>query len=339
MIRAITLGVAKSNGAISIIDSTSDLSAQIAALPTLNSGGSYARIEVWEREQGLVTFNDYVQDLSDVADGYAITITAMSYTINYGDACPTFAYTTQNIRPGENPISGTAVYTIKNGSSTIAENAVKTTAPGEYDIKLSGLTVTGYEYSIVDGALTIEKAPLAIKADNKSMNEKAAAPAYSVTATGFKNDQTVSALTGSASYTIKDADGETVENVSTAEPGTYRIIPSGYTSANYAISYEEGVLTIAALPDITITADNKTMTAGGSAPEYTCTATGDFEDGEDISDLSGSATYVIRDGNGDVVADVTTAEAGTYSINVSGYTSTKYDISFVAGTLTIEAGE
>lgn len=336
MIKAITLGVAKSNGAISILDSTSDLSAQIAALPTLNSGGSYARIEVWEREQGLVTFNDYVQDLSDVADGYAITITAVSYTIAYGDACPTFAYTTQNVRPGENPISGTAVYTIKNGSSTIAPENVKTTAPGEYDIKLSGLTVTGYEYSIVDGSLTINKAPLSIKADNKTMNEKAAAPAYSITATGFKNDQTVSALTGSASYTIKDADGETVANVSTAEPGTYRIVPSGYNSANYAITYEEGVLTIAALPDITITAEDKTMVEGGEAPVWSAVCVG-LPEGKTVDDLDGSPVFTIKDGEGNVVADVTVAEAGTYSINVSGYTSDEYDIEFVPGTLTITA--
>lgn len=335
MIRAITLGVAKSNGAISILDSTSDLSAQIAALPTLNSGGSYARIEVWEREQGLVTFNDYVQDLSDVADGYAITITVTSKTIAYGDACPTFAYTTQNIRPGEDPISGTAVYTIKNGDATITSANVPTTAPGTYTVKLSGLTVTGYEYSIVDGTLTITKAPLALKADNKTIKEFGSAPEYTLTATGFKNDQTVSALTGSAVYTIKDAEDQTVADVTVAEPGTYRIVPSGYTSANYAITYEEGVLTITELPDITITADNKTMTAGGSAPEYTCTATGDFAEGEDISDLSGSPTYTIKDSEGNVVADVTAAEAGTYSINVSGYTSSDYDIHFVAGTLTI----
>ena len=80
------------------------------------------------------------------------------------------------------------------------------------------------------------------------------------------------------------------------------------------------------------------MTAGGSAPEYSVTATG-FVDDDDISDLSGSPTFVIKDSEGEVVADVTTAEAGTYSINVSGYTSSDYDIHYVAGTLTIEAGE
>ena len=338
MLKAVTFGFAKSNGAISILDSSSDLSAQIAALPTLNSGGSYARIEVWEREQGIVAFNDYVQDLSDVADGYAITITVTTKTIAYGDACPTFAYTTTNIRPGETPISGTAVYTIKNGDATITSANVPTTAPGTYTVKLSGLTVTGYEYSIVDGSLIITKAPLSLKADNKTIKEFGAAPEYSLTATGFKNNQTVSALTGSATYTIKDSEGNTIANVALANPGQYRIIPSGYTSANYAINYEEGVLTITELPDLTITADNKTMTAGGSAPEYSVTATG-FAEGDSISDLTGSPTYVIKDSNGDVVADVTAAEAGTYSINVSGYTSSDYDIHYVAGTLTIQAGE
>lgn len=338
MINAITIGIAKSNGAISILNSTDELSVQEAALDTINQSDTYSRVEVWARHLGLVNFRDYVQDLSDVGDGYAITITVVSCNIYYGDDCPDFSYTTDNIRPGENPISGTAEYTIKNGDATIASSNVKTTAPGTYTIKLSGLTVTGYEYSIVDGSLVIAKAPLAITADNKTIKEFGNAPEYSLTATGFKNSQTISALTGSAAYTVKDSEDNTIADVSAAAPGQYRIIPSGYTSTNYAITYVEGVLTITELPDLTITADNKTMTAGGSAPEYSVTATG-FVDDDDISDLSGSPEFVIKDSEGNVVDDVTTAEAGTYSINVSGYTSSDYDIHYVAGTLTIEAGE
>ena len=63
-------------------------------------------------------------------------------------------------------------------------------------------------------------------------------------ASGFVNDENATDLTGTAVYTVKDSVGETVADLTLAEPGTYTIHLSGITSENYEITMEAGTLTI-----------------------------------------------------------------------------------------------
>lgn len=170
---------------------------------------------------------------------------------------------------------------------------------------------------------------LTVTAGNKSITYGDNAPTYSASYSGWTDGDSAKRndLQGTLALTCTYAKGNSA--------GTYNIVPSGQTSEKYNIIYQNGTLTVSKKA-LTITAQNKTMTAGGEAPDYSCVATG-FITGETAEDLDGSPTYTIKDGDGNVVADVTTAEAGTYSINVSGYSSDNYAISYVAGTLTIEA--
>ena len=84
---------------------------------------------------------------------------------------------------------------------------------------------------------------------------------------------------------------------------------------------------------LTVTADDKSMNYGGSAPTYTYTATG-FVTGETSSVLNGTASYTIKSGNTTITVGSTTP-VGTYTIVPSGLSATNYEITYENGTLTI----
>lgn len=84
---------------------------------------------------------------------------------------------------------------------------------------------------------------------------------------------------------------------------------------------------------LTVTADDKSMNYGDNAPGYTYSASG-FVNNETNLVLSGSAVYTIKVDTS-AISNVSTADAGTYTIEISGLTSNNYEISFEDGTLTI----
>ena len=85
---------------------------------------------------------------------------------------------------------------------------------------------------------------------------------------------------------------------------------------------------------LTITADNKTMTYGGTAPTYTYTGSG-YVNSETASVLGGTASYTVKNSSGTAVTVNSTTAAGTYTITPSGLSSSNYNITYKAGTLTI----
>ena len=157
------------------------------------------------------------------------------------------------------------------------------------------------------------------------------APALEVEISDFVDGDTVSKLGGPLAFIVKDSGGNTVTLNASLAPGKYKITPSGYTSDKYYITFKDGEIEVTK-KDITVTAENKTMEEGGSAPEYS------FDDSVLVSGDSLSVSYTVKDSEGNTVADVTTAEAGEYQIIPTAADSDKYNITnFVAGTLTITA--
>ncbi|MCM5555727.1 MBG domain-containing protein, partial [Pleomorphomonas sp. NRK KF1] len=109
--------------------------------------------------------------------------------------------------------------------------------------------------------------------------------------------------------------------------GSYTLTASGLTSGNYDISYVAGALTVNKA-SLTVTANSAAKTYDGLA--YTggngVTYAG-LVNGETASVLGGTLTY----GGTSQGA----ANAGSYTLTASGLTSGNYDISYVAGALTI----
>ncbi|MET7245836.1 MBG domain-containing protein, partial [Methylobacterium sp. EM32] len=133
---------------------------------------------------------------------------------------------------------------------------------GSYAITPSGLTSGNYAVTFADGALTVNKAPLTITARDatKTYDGQAFAGGNGITSAGFVNGETASVLGGTLSY------GGTAQGAVNA--GSYAIAPAGLTSANYAIAYAPGALSVAPRP-ITITADPQSRVYGDANPTLT----------------------------------------------------------------------
>ena len=154
----------------------------------------------------------------------AVTVTAKSYSRQYGEANPAFEYTS----------SGAAL----SGTPSISCSATASSPVGEYDIVASKGTITNYNVTYVNGKLTITKAPLTITAKSYTIKKGEALPAFEAEYTGFKNSETSSVLTTQPKITTNA--------ISSSEPGEYEISVSGAEAQNYEITYVKGKLTITA---------------------------------------------------------------------------------------------
>src|SRR5207237_42783 len=111
---------------------------------------------------------------------------------------------------------------------------------GTYATTCSGATAPNYSTNYVPGTLTINKAPLTVTANNKSMTYGSAVPSFDAQFRGFVNNETSSVISG-LSCVAKDSNGQAAS--STTPVGSYPITCSG-SAANYSLSYVAGTLTI-----------------------------------------------------------------------------------------------
>ena len=164
----------------------------------------------------------YVKGKLTITQADALTVTAKSYTIVYGDDIPKFEYTSEGAT--------------LEGEPSITCEATKGSPAGTYDIIISKGTVTNYNDTYVNGKLTITKAPLTITAKDYTIKQGEALPTFEATYEGFKNSETSAVLTKQPTITTTAT--------SASEPGDYDITVSGAEAQNYEISYVKGKLTI-----------------------------------------------------------------------------------------------
>ena len=154
------------------------------------------------------------------ADG--VVVTAKNYMRKYGEANPTFEYTS----------TGATL----NGTPVLSCTATATSPVGTYPIVVNKGSVKNYNASYVNGTLTITKASLTIAAKNYTIKQGEALPTFDASYTGFKNGETKSVLTKQPTFVCSAT--------SASAPGTYDITVSGATAKNYDITYTKGTLTI-----------------------------------------------------------------------------------------------
>ena len=228
----------------------------------------------------------------------AVTITANSYTIEYGDPLPNFGYTT----------TGVAL----KGKPTISCSATSSSNAGTYTITVSKGSVSNEEATFVNGTLTIRKATLTASVGSYTKKQGDAMPSFSISYSGFKNNQTKSVLTreptASCSATASSA------------PGSYPITLSGGQATNYEFNYQNGTLTVIAADAAAVTARSYTITYGDPLPQFEYDTSGVALNGTPAISCSATAN----------------SDAGTYDIVVSKGSVTNYNVSYVNGTLTIK---
>ncbi|WP_049976271.1 MBG domain-containing protein [Azospirillum sp. B506] len=253
----------------------------------------------------------------------ALTVNQAALTVTANNASKTYdglAYSGGNGVSYSGFVNGETA-AVLGGALAYGGTAQGAVNAGTYTLTASGLSSANYAISYAPGALTVNQAALTVTANNasKTYDGLAYSGGNGVSYSGFVNGETAAVLGGALAY------GGTAQGAVNA--GTYTLTASGLSSANYAISYAPGALTVnqAAL---TVTANNASKTydglaySGGNGVSYS-----GFVNGETATVLGGTLAY-----GGTAQGAV---NAGTYTLTASGLASGNYAISYAPGALTV----
>lgn len=277
---------------------TADKNSAVGTYPITISGGK-AKNYTLEYEEGVLTVNKA-----------SLGIQVMDAIKVYGDENPTFTLSYSGLKNNE-----TAPEWITAPQFTT--DARKSSDAGQYPITI---TCEPKNYTVLtnnSGTLTIEQAPLTIKANNVSMDYCGTLPTYTYSYSGFVNDDDEKVLTSNPTM---ETDITQTSNV-----GTYVITPCGATAKNYVMTYIAGELTVKPIT-LTVKANNASRLYGDDNPDFELTYKG-FVNNEtkDVlnTEPTASTTATVK------------SYAGTYDISVSGGKALNYTFSYKSGQLTI----
>ncbi|MCL2003375.1 MAG: YDG domain-containing protein, partial [Oscillospiraceae bacterium] len=272
---------------------------------TLTGGADYTAGLVSETDAGEYTVTiQGIGSYTGTASGKFIigkedlTVEADDTTVVY-DTQPTFTVTYTGFVGGETAdvLTGTLVYSGYSAGQGV----------GTYTITPSGLASQNYEITFVAGTLTIEPKNIAdatVTVGGAFVYTGAAhTPTPTVTLAGF-----------APTYDTAYSDNTNAGTATVTVTGTGNF--TGEVSRDF---------TIGKAP-LTVTAENKAVSYGDPAPSYTAVYSG-FVNGETESILNGTLA---------LECDYTsTSNVSEYPITPSGLTSENYEITFIAGTLTV----
>ncbi len=239
-----------------------------------------------------------------------LTATADDKTREYGEANPALTISYSGFKNSEDK----NVIDTEPVASTLA---VGTTNAGTATISLTGGSDNNYDIVTEDGTLTITQANLTATVSDESREYGEANPTFTIDYTGFKNGEDKSVI-----------DTEPIAStlaVDDTNAGTITISLTGGSDNNYTFTRVDGTLTITKAT-LTASADDKTREYGEANPALTISYTG-FKNSEDKS--------VIDTEPGISTLAVSTTNAGTATISLTGGSDNNYDIVTVDGTLTI----
>lgn len=126
---------------------------------------------------------------------------------------------------------GNMTVTIKKGSEILTEAPMNA---GTYTVEVYTEVGKNYEAGSQTFSFEIKKAPLSVKAVEQNVTVEDAIPEYKVLYEGFAGTDTADVLNGSLQFTCEYAPDSAA--------GDYVIQPSGLTSENYEIHFENGTL-------------------------------------------------------------------------------------------------
>ena len=235
-----------------------------------------------------------------------LTASTDDKTIAYGDSAPDYTILYTGFVNGENEA---VIDTLAAAASSYAQfdNV------GEYGISVSGAEDNNYEFVYQPGTLTVDQKSVTVSFDDfDGLIYNGQERTISATVSGTVNNDNAG-LSLTYNKTVKDAGSYTA----TASISSGNYVLTGTTTQNFSI----------AKATLSATADDKTITYGDAAPEYTVTYSG-FVNGEDESVIDSPAAAASSYAQFDNV--------GEYEITVSGAEDNNYDFEYLSGTLTVE---
>lgn len=232
----------------------------------------------------------------------------------YGDADPALSYTVNAAQlkygDGAGVVSGVQLATATGAAATA----------GSHAITASGGSAANYEVTATGGTLTVGKAQLTVRADDRSKVYGDADPTltYTVDAGQLKYADTAGVVSGIGLQTALGA---------AATAGNHAIAASGGTAANYVVNLQDGTLHVAKA-QLQVRADDARKTYGDAEPTLGYRV--------DTTQLKyGDGVDVVR---GLTLATATgaAATAGTHAITGSGADADNYAVTVASGTLTVD---
>ena len=195
----------------------------------------------------------------------------------------------------------------------------------------SGYSVANYDITFTNGTFKINKAALTVTANSKNITYGDDKPTFSVSYSGFVNNENESVLGGSLVLECG--------YVRYGNAGTYSITPSGLTSGNYAITFESGKLTVRKkqiTATISLLSDSIYVTDHVLSVANPSVAFSGLVNGDTLT-----VTYTAVNNETTVattLTDSTTLKKGVYTVNAvfSGDKAGNYDITATAATLTVK---
>ena len=238
-----------------------------------------------------------------------LTATADDKTRVYGEANPAFTVSYAGFVNGNDA-------SVLDTAPIASCAADATVAAGAYPIAVAGGVDDNYSFAYVPGTLTVTPAALTCTADDKSKVYGSENPTLTITYVGLKNGETAPSTPPTAACAATAA----------SPVGTYPIALTGGADPNYALTLENGTLTVTR-KQLTATADDKTRLYGESNPALTITYTG-FVNGDSPDDLDTKPIATIT-------AEPDTPP-GDFPIVLNGGADDNYVLTLIDGVLVIE---
>ena len=230
-----------------------DLNVQptISTLATLGSDvGSYQiAVSGASDDRYTISYGEGTLDISKAT----LTATAVDATMTYGSsALPALSFGYTGFVLGED---ASVIDTAPSGVSTTANSS---SDAGAYPIMIApDAADDNYDFSYVDGTLSVLKAVLAVSPNDTTRRYGSANPLFTLSYEGFVNGEDESVLdTIPGATTLAD---------SLSSIGSYAISASGGSDNNYSFNFADGTLTISKAVLI-VTAVNQAITFGDSLP-------------------------------------------------------------------------
>jgi hypothetical protein len=270
---------------------------------------------------GTTTVNCTASDSAgnSVTRSFTVTVSKLSQTLSFA-ALANRMYGSSPFGLLATDSSGLPINYSASGNCSVTGATVTSGPVGVCTITASQPGNTAYDSAqSVSQSFNITPAPLTISAYNATRLYGQANPQFTATYSGFVNSENPSILTGTLSCTSAATPSSSVSG------GPYAINCSGLSSANYAITYVAGQLTISPAP-LTITANNATKILNAVLPAFSASYSG-FVNGENSSVLAGALSCATTATASSII--------GSDPISCSGQTSSNYAIKFVPGTLKI----
>ncbi|WP_193323708.1 MBG domain-containing protein [Marinifilum sp. N1E240] len=164
-----------------------------------------------------------------------LTVSADNKSKTYGEVNPELTLYYSGFVNGEDE-------SVLTSQPTVSSLADASSNAGSYAITLAEGAADNYSLTYADGALTIHKAELTVSADNQTREQGTANPDLTFSINGFVN--------GDDESDLDDLPVATCEADENSEAGDYDIIVDSGEDNNYFFNYNNGVMTVTIVTDI-----------------------------------------------------------------------------------------